>query len=255
MNKIRYKESEGLGRTVPKIQFELFGLRHLYEPLSFSISADRSNHRGKWFCHGCSQVQFSLTPARYGYYFLQVKKQFLKSHDWNGKSYFFLVSMESTFLRRSVQPWEYEKAIVTPDGITSCIMEPYAARRHEKWMYRRSKVGERLRKYLTITPFPSLECYAIYCDPAYKLPTENLFCPFDKKCKQDCNASVSKAHISVEWEFAECCGRCGEPNVDLESGSSSGSEDATYHGLMETSKMAKRKYEELGDLKKVVALP
>ncbi|KAI9341065.1 hypothetical protein BD770DRAFT_399245 [Pilaira anomala] len=83
-------------------------------------------------------------------------------------------------------------------------MGTYTGLRHDKWAYRRSKVGERLRKYLIITPFPSLECYTIYGGPAYNFPTAQKAC-FVRliKITMDCNASMSKVRISVEWEFAE----------------------------------------------------
>ncbi|OAD02160.1 hypothetical protein MUCCIDRAFT_82544 [Mucor lusitanicus CBS 277.49] len=97
------------------------------------------------------------------------------------------------------------QSIVTPDGITSSMMGPVIGARHDKFMYTMLETEKRLQKYLHISDDEE-DNYAIYGDPAY-VESEHLHCPFPSQSTDpleiECNKSMAKVRIAVEWEFAE----------------------------------------------------
>lgn len=123
---------------------------------------------------------------------------------------FFRPSTDDEMQKSLYNGWKHShaikyQAIVTPDGITSSIVGPVIGARHDKVMFIMFETERRLQKYLKLSE-DDKDNFATYGDPAYQ-SSEHMHCPFPTtstdKLEIQCNKSMSKVRIAVEWEFGE----------------------------------------------------
>ncbi|OAD05736.1 hypothetical protein MUCCIDRAFT_79183 [Mucor lusitanicus CBS 277.49] len=98
------------------------------------------------------------------------------------------------------------QAIVTPDGITSSIMGPVIGSTHDRVSFSMLETERRLERYLDL-PENEEDQFVLYGDPAYISASPHVYTPFPSNTtdpiERECNRSMSKVRIAVEWEFGE----------------------------------------------------